>query len=117
MKKRTHDKEELKQFKHTTASNKPRFGLVPYEALVALANRFDLGEKKYGEKAWNALSSQEGLSDEEWVVARVEHVIHHAYTFLQKYKGLIPDDGDDDAAAIMWGGCLLSEAKRVKEKK
>lgn len=115
MNKRKHDKEQLQNFKHTTASQKPRFGLIPHEALVALANRFDLGELKHGDKSWSALSNQEGLSDEAWVIARVEHVIHHAYVFLQKYKGIVPDDGDDDAAAIMWGGCLLSEAKRIKK--
>ena len=109
-------KEELQQFKHTSSSLKPEFSRIPYNALVALANRFTLGQKKYGDKAWNALSpNQEGLKDEDWIVARAEHIIHHTYQFLMKYKGTIPDDGDDDAAAIMWGGCCLSEALRIKK--
>ncbi len=113
---RLHEMEALQQFKYTTASIKPKFGLIPYNALVALANRFQLGLEKHKDKSWNALSkNQPGLSDEDWVIARAEHVIHHAYQFILKYKGLIPDDNDDDAAGVMWGGACLSEAMRVKK--
>ncbi|HWY33445.1 MAG TPA: hypothetical protein VNX68_02290 [Nitrosopumilaceae archaeon] len=112
---RQHHEEPKQDFGHTTSSVKPRFGLIPHAALVALADRFELGEKKHAEKAWNALSSQIGLENEAWVISRVEHVIHHAYQYLQKLKGFIPDDGDDDAAGIMWGGSLLYEAKRVRD--
>lgn len=112
---RDHSSESMVEFSRTTGSKKPQFGLIPYNALVALANRYELGEKKHAAKAWNALSkNQEGLKDSEWMRARVEHIIHHAYQFLLKYNGLIPDDGDDDAAAIMWGGSCLSEGRRVK---
>jgi hypothetical protein len=107
--------EELQQFAVTTSSKKPRFGMIPHAALEALANRFELGEQKHGPKSWNALSNQEALKDDAWVLSRAEHIIHHAYRYIQKMKGLIPDDGDDDAAAIMWGGAVLSEAKRVKD--
>jgi hypothetical protein len=107
--------EDIQVFAHTSSSKKPRFAMIPYAALEALAARFDLGEQKHGPKPWNALSDQAGLQDEAWITSRIEHVIHHAYQYLLKRRGLIPDDGDDDAAAIMWGGVVLSEAKRVKE--
>jgi hypothetical protein len=110
---RKHLEEEKQEFKHTTSSNKPSFYLIPYEALVGVANRFQLGEDKHKPKAWNALSSQEGLKDKEWIRSRVAHIIHHAYTYLQKVEGIIPDDGDDDASAITWGGMFLFEAKRA----
>ncbi len=107
--------EEMQQFKVTTSSKKPRFGMIPYGALEALAERFDMGHKKHGENSWNALTNQAGLEDEAWVISRAEHIIHHVYQYLLKLKGLIPDDGDDDAGAILWGGCVLSEARRVKQ--
>lgn len=106
--------EEMQQFNVTTSSKKPRFAMIPYAALGALAERFDMGEKKHGDKSWNALTDQTAMKDEAWIVSRAEHIIHHAYRYLLKLKGLIPDDGDDDAGAIMWGGCVLSEAKRLK---
>lgn len=110
---REHEKEELQDFGKTSATKKPCFGLIPYASLCALAERFELGEKKHAEKAWNGLSkNQDGLDNPAWVRSRVEHIINHAFLYLQKMEGLIPDDGDDDAAAIMFGGCVLFEAKR-----
>lgn len=109
--------EEMQQFKATTSSKKPRFAMIPYHALEALAERFDVGEQKHGVNTWNALSAQTAMEDEAWIISRLEHVVHHAYQYLGKLKGLIPDDGDDDAAAIMWGGCVLSESKRIRDSK
>lgn len=111
---RIHENEPLKDFGLTSSSIKPRYSLIPKPALDALANRFKLGEVKHKDKSWNALSNQKGLENEDWVISRAEHVIHHTMLYIQKLKGLIPDDGDDDAAAIMWGGTCLFEAKRVK---
>lgn len=106
--------EEVEMVGKQSTSVKPRFALIPYDPLVALAGRFELGEVKHAKGAWNALSDQAALENEEWILKRAEHIIHHTYQWIMKRKGLIPDDGDDDAAAIMWGGCLLSEARRVK---
>lgn len=112
---RPHDKEKLQQFAHTTASYKPEFAYIPYSSLVALADRFALGTKKHGSKSWNAFSSQAGLRDEAWIRARVEHVIHHCFMYLMKRNGMMADDGDNDAAAIMWGGSLLHEANEARK--
>jgi len=114
--KRDHSIEELQDFGVANSSVKPRYGLIPKSALDALANRFDLGETKHKDKTWNALVNPEALNSTEWVISRAEHVIHHAMLYIQKLNGLIPDDGDDDAAAIMWGGTCLFEAKRVRDK-
>ena len=112
-----HETGAKEEFKHTTSSIKPKYRYIPKAALDALANRFELGEKKYAPKSWNALSNQAGLNDEGWIITRAEHIIHHAMQFIAKYKGLIKDDGDDDAAAIMWGGVCLYEAKRCKKER
>lgn len=109
--------EEVEMVGKQSTSVKPRFALIPYDPLVALAGRFELGEVKHAKGAWNALSDQAALENEEWILKRAEHIIHHTYQWIMKRKELIPDDGDDDAAAIMWGGCLLSEARRVKLEK
>lgn len=113
-------KEDVRKYKSGASSSvKPHFELIPYEALVALANRFQLGLDKYGSGAWNALSpNQRQLDDDEWIESRLSHIIHHAYQIIMKRRGLIPDDCDDDAAAIMWGGACLVMTKygRVKDK-
>lgn len=110
---RDHMSEELQDFGKVNSSIKPRFGLIPYEAMVALANRYELGEKKHKGKTWNATTDQTILANREWIISRAEHVIYHAFQYLMKIEGIIPDDGDDDAGAIMWGGSCLSEAKRL----
>jgi hypothetical protein len=80
--------------------------------MIALAERFELGQAKYGEKAWNAGSSQACLSDREFVIARAAHVVDHALKLIAKLHGALEDDGDDDAGAIAWAGMFLSEAVR-----
>jgi hypothetical protein len=103
-------------FGGVSGSKIPRFELIPMEALIALANRFELGEIKHKEKTWNGLVNPEALDNKEWITARASHVIHHALKYIAKLHNLIPDDEDDDAAAIMWGGTVLFEAKRKKDK-
>lgn len=116
--KRAHLEEPLQSYKHTTSSKKPHFELIPYNALVELADRYALGQEKHKAKAWNPLSNnQAGLEDEDWIMARASHIIHHVYQYILKRRGIIPDDGDNDSAAIMWGGSVLSEANRVKRLK
>ena len=112
---RQHNLEPLKDFGLTNSSIKPRYSLIPKSSLDALAARFELGLEKHKNKSWNGLSNQAGLFNKDWVISRAEHVIHHAMLYIQKLEGIIPDDGDDDAAAIMWGGTCLFEAKRVKD--
>jgi hypothetical protein len=73
--------------------------------LIALANRFELGEKKHGRGQW-----KKGLSDKEFVLARLNHVIYHAYKLIDKIETDSDFSTDDDAGAIMWGGAFLIEA-------
>jgi len=106
-------------FKSGASSTKiPRFELIPRIALVALADRYELGLERHGETAWSILSAdQSPLDDKEWLTARLAHVIDHATKALDKLHGRIPDDGDDDAAAIMWGGSVLAAARDHQRRK
>lgn len=98
-----------------SSTRKPRFGLVPYVAFTEMAARFELGETKYkGKGCWNALSeNRESALTREWVTARLEHVINHAFTAIEKIHGRLPDDGDSDAGGILFGGAALAEYLRL----
>lgn len=90
-----------------SSSKVPRMDLIPYSALVRLANRFALGLEKHGKNNY-----RKGLSDKDYVIERLGHVINHAYRLIEKLEGRLVDE-DDDAAAIAWGGifaCLATES-------
>lgn len=87
------------------SSNVPRLDLIPYQALVRLAGRYEKGLLRYGRENW-----RKGLTDKDYVLERAAHVLNHAAILIEKLQGLRPDDGDDDAAAVMWGGAFLCEA-------
>lgn len=93
-----------------TSSKIPRFDLIPYRALCRLARRFELGLERHKDGAWNQRASQKPTVDREFVIQRAAHAMHHAAKLIAKMEGRIPDDGDDDAAAIMWSGAFLCEA-------
>src|SRR6185437_1563119 len=104
--------QEFVTFSSGASSSKiPHFEDIPYRALVRVAERFELGKLNHKEKAWNARQNHQSLLDKEWVIARAAHVINHAFKYISKLEGLMPDDGDDDASAITWGGICLSEAQ------
>lgn len=89
----------------------PDFSLIPGIALERLAERFQLGEERKGDKAWNAHSkNQHILLSKKFLIARLNHVIHHSFKLIHKLANDIPFDSDDDAAAIMWGGCFAIAA-------
>jgi hypothetical protein len=108
---RDHETEEvLTHPGGASSTRKPRYGLIPPIALERLAERFELGEKKYGAKGtYNALAPRRAeMLTREWVTARLEHVIAHALHALQVLHGQAPDD-DDDAGALMFGGAVLAD--------
>ena len=113
-------KEKLTFDSGASSSKIPRFDLIPRSALIRLARRFELGLERHKDGCWNARSSQKALLDKEWVIARAAHVVDHALKLIDKLEGRLPEDGDDDAAAIAWGGICLSEAtekdKIIKDK-
>jgi Zn finger protein HypA/HybF involved in hydrogenase expression len=86
------------------------YHLIPRIALERLAARFALGQKKKGDKSWNALSNnQEVLLDKDWMIERLSHVIDHALILRDKIASNDIEAilSDDDAGAIAWAGCFL----------
>jgi hypothetical protein len=98
----------------------PPFHLIPTSALTHLANRFQKGIERKGDKAWNALSNnQECLTDKEFVIERMSHIIHHALKLRDQIRfGVQPGDESltENAAAMAWGGIFAICAAEQLEK-
>ncbi len=84
----------------------PRFDLLPYEALQCLADRFELGAKKYAKDNW-----KKGASDPDFNADALSHMQHHLSCFINE------DFSEDDAwghlGAIMWGAA--TRAWKIKQ--
>jgi hypothetical protein len=91
-------------------SKVPSLDLIPYRALCRLAARYEHGTEKYGRDNW-----RKGLTDRQYIRDRAAHVMNHTARLIAKLDGHLPEDGDDDAAAIMWGGAFLCEAEFALE--
>lgn len=102
------------------SSKCPSFQLIPTISLLRLVERFELGQQRKGDKAWNATTDQSVLLDRSWVMERLNHVIKHALDLRDKLS-LLSKEGskeealksikvEDDAAAIMWAGAFLIAA-------
>lgn len=96
------------------------FHLIPFDALVGLATRFDLGVERKGNKAWNALSNnQQCLEDYDWLIERAGHGIQHLYKLIATLRfardtGCVEfDPSDSDAGAVMFCGAILECALRL----
>ena len=85
------------------SSKCPRMDLIPYEALVRMAARFELGLERYGLDNW-----RNGIRDADYVRERVSHLMNHCARLLEKLSGRMGDDGEDDVAAILWAGAFLA---------
>lgn len=95
-------------FRHacgSTSSRVARLDMIPHGALMRLARRFELGAAKHGMDNY-----RQGLNEHEYVLERCAHILNHTYRLIGKLRGYIPQDGEDDAAAVMWGGAFLCES-------
>lgn len=104
-----------------SSSKIPRIDLIPTEAIVRLAERFQLGVERKGDKAWNVTTdNQAAIMDREFILARIAHVIYHALKLRDKVisgEDPLKAGGDDDAGAIIWGGAFLCEVtKRMNDR-
>jgi len=91
----------------------PRYDLIPWDIFAKrLADRYELGSKKYGEGNW-----QLGIAkfDREFLLDRANHMLDHAHRAVE----VIRADGimtDDDLAAVIWGAiCLMLAQEEVLE--
>lgn len=92
-------------------SSCPRFDLIPANALIRLAFRYEKG-LKYGKDNW-----RKGLTDRDYVLERLAHGINHLIILREKIEGRLPWSEDDDAAAAMWAGAFLCEATEAMKRK
>src|SRR5690242_4527977 len=87
---------------------------IPTEALQCLADTFELGVQRKGEKAWNAVSgNQSVLTDREFLLERISHVIKHALNIRDALLTNDPAGAYRDAGAVMWGGALFACATKA----
>lgn len=91
---------------------KPRYDLIPPDALRRLAQRYTLGAEKYGEFNW-----QKGMP----LGDTLNHIIDHLLVYAERVRAIQaqhPDDWqlqvrrcagipDDDLAGAMWGCAAL----------
>jgi len=97
-----------------SSSKISNFALIPRQALLRLIKTFELDIERKGDKAWNALSSNQNcLGDKKFIIERISHVINHAYQLLEKVQLNQDLLQEDDAAALAWSGIFLCEATRV----
>lgn len=93
--------DEIHEFSSGASSsgNKPRYDLIPQLVIERLAQRFELGYKKYGPYNWH-----KGLDDTDFLVDRLNHALEHIMRAQERIKGETrPEDRDkphdDDLAA------------------
>jgi hypothetical protein len=96
---------EVKYISGSKTSHCPRLDLLPYRGLCRVAARFQKDETNYGHDNW-----RKGLMDKAYIIERAGRVLNHTALLIAKLEGHVVDDGDDDAAAIAWGGLFLCEA-------
>lgn len=102
---------------HATSTIGVKFGRIPRQALVSLANRLDVGVERHGVMSWNGQSENfnEVNASLDWALERLGHVIDHSYAAIEKLMGLREWDGEDDAGAILFGGAVLACSKHWEE--
>lgn len=102
------------------SSKGPALHLIPTAALTGLADRFELGVIRKGDKSWNATSNNQAvLTDKGFLIERCAHIIHHAMKLRdQLVRGELPGEETikDNAGAVAWGGAfMLCAAEALKE--
>lgn len=75
---------------------KPRYDLIPPEALAALGKRFALGAKTHGDRNY-----EQGWNDGAFVRDRFNHMIEHA---LKAANG---DRSEDHLGAVLCNAAML----------
>lgn len=90
------------------SSPSPRFDLIPREALVRLAQRYERGLERYGKNNW-----REGVNNQEYILERLAHAVGHLYALMDQVEGRLAWSDEDHAAALIWAGAFACEATRA----
>jgi hypothetical protein len=80
----------------SSSEQKPRYDLIPPEAMLALALRFALGARVHGDRNY-----EKGCHDPVFVRDRYNHMIEHA---LKAANG---DTSEDHLAAVLCNAAML----------
>lgn len=75
---------------------KPRYDLIPPEALLALGRRFALGAKVHGDRNY-----EQGWNDPTFILDRFNHLIEHAI------KAANGDRSEDHLGAVLCNAAML----------
>jgi hypothetical protein len=75
---------------------KPRYDLIPPEALKALGQRFALGAATHGDRNY-----EKGANDPVFVLDRFNHMVEHAI------KAANGDQSEDHLGAVMCNAAML----------
>lgn len=122
------DPEKQIDYGNGASSQIPPVHLIPRVLVDNLANRFAAGVASKGDKAWNAMSTnQDLLISVEFLKDRLGHAIRHSYLLLEalsriehaedflKVGRTLPDPAED-AAAICWnGGYAICALEALRE--
>ena len=79
---------------------KPRYDLIPPEALEALGKRFALGARTHGDRNY-----EKGANDPAFVTDRYNHLIEHAI------KAANGDTSEDHLGAVLCNAAMLVRLK------
>lgn len=95
-----------------SSSKVPALHLIPTEALLCLADRFQVGTERKGDGAWNALTkNQQCLDDNAFLIERCSHIIRHTMLLRDQLAHGFNDEEDspyENAGAIIFGGALMA---------
>lgn len=107
--------QKIRNFNGVTSTALPRLELIPKSTLESLGKRMELGIKRKGDGAWNALThyNSEALVNSDFVIERLSHCIHHCYDAIRKIVNNKILEEEDDAGAILFAGSVLAEYKRL----
>lgn len=78
---------------------KPRFDLIPPEALIALAQHFQKGANKYQDRNWE----NDGM---KWCQGTFASLERHAWAWMSG-EDYDPENGSHHMIAVMWNAAAL----------
>lgn len=99
-----------------SSTQKPNYRYIPKEAMDLVAETFARGQVKHP-NPWNGTQKNYlDRLDEEWVITRLEHVIGHATEAIAKILAGEEFTGEEDAGAILFGGCVYASWKKRRQR-
>jgi hypothetical protein len=80
----------------SSSEEKPRYDLIPHEAMTAVAKRFALGARTHGDRNY-----ENGWNDAAFIRDRFNHLIEHA---MRAANG---DTSEDHLGAVLCNAAIL----------